>query len=108
MSKTLSHSCDKSADLAILQEQVNDLTHIIKDNGQPGLATTVIKLVGVTERLCEDVNSLRTVVSGFEKFMAGVDASKHNRQWVLTLVSSIATILISTIIVLWGTGVFKN
>lgn len=108
MAKTLSHTCEKSAELATLQEQVADLTHIIKDNGQPGLATTTTRLVVATERLCEDVNNLRTVVSAFDKYITGEDAKKQSRQWMATILPSVFAVILSVIIMLWGTGVVKK
>ena len=100
--------CEKAGDIAKIQEQISDLCHIIKDNGQPGLATTTTKLTVVVNQLSEDVNALRTVVSGFERYIAGEDAKTKSRQWMASVLPSIFAVMLSTVIMLYGTGVMKK
>lgn len=102
------HSCSHEREFGELQKEVKSLNKIMYDNGHEGLQTTVIKLSQNTEQLARNVEALRTVVSGFEKYLIGEDAKKQSRTWLTTILPSIIGVIISLIIVLWGTGIMKE
>jgi hypothetical protein len=104
----MEHHCLHEREFGELQKDVKSLNKIMYDNGHEGLQTTVTKLSVSTKQLAENVEALRTVVSGFEKYLIGEDAKKKSRQWVTTILPSIIGVIISLTIVLWGTGIMKD
>lgn len=44
-----SHTCEKAGEIAVLENNVNRIIHIIDDNSHPGLSTTVTRLANAVE-----------------------------------------------------------
>jgi hypothetical protein len=106
MAKQLSHDCSKQAEITRLEVEVEYLNDIIKDNGQLGLHTTVIKLTETSRNLCESVESLKTTISGINKFMYEYEGDRKRVEKNNIAMKWIVGTLLTIIVVLFGSGIF--
>jgi len=107
MAKQPSHVCDKSSEIAKLQTEMEDITHIIKDNGQQGLQTTVIKLTVTTEDLKKSVEGLKTAITAINKFMSEYEGARQKTEKMNVNMKWIIGTLLVVITVLFGSGVLN-
>lgn len=105
--KTPSHNCDKSADIAVIKNQVEALDHVINGNGKKGLRDEVTVLIESTEGLRNDLNEFRTVVSGIKNFMAGLEGERRESERMKIAQRWIIGTLLVVITVLFGSGVLN-
>jgi hypothetical protein len=69
--------CAQRGEISKIKTIVNDLQHIIKGNGQPGMQTTMIQILTAQEQMIKSVNDLTTNVSALVKFQVQIDTDKN-------------------------------
>jgi len=102
-----SHHCEKQAEISILQTEMKDLNKVIKDNGQPGLQTTVTRLAVSTETLIHSVDDLKRAISAINKFMSEYEGERKRTERNNIALKWIVGTLLTVITVLFGAGILK-
>lgn len=106
--------CQKAAEIAKLESQVETLNGIVMGNGQPGLAQTVPVLNRNVSELNLTIGNLTTGVSGllqFQENQLGIQAGKdkerenafkhkHRNQWIIGLLVTVIVGMIGLLIFL--------
>lgn len=85
--------------------RIEAIEKVLFGNGQPGLKTTVDKLVVTVDSLEKTASSLQTTISAFNKFMIESEIMNREREkrllrknnWILATIAT-ATSLIGVII----------
>ena len=86
---------------------MDDLNHIIKDNGQQGLQTTVTRLRVSTDSLIESVDDLKTAITGIKKFMSEYEGARKETERKNAALKWVIGTLLVVITVLFGSGILS-
>ena len=97
--------CDKAGEIAEIKTTVNDLRHIVKGNGQPGLQTLITQILVSQQTMSDSVSKMATSISSLAKFQTEIETEKRTEirtrktiQWLVTAVISLVGIIVTIIL----------
>lgn len=97
--------CGQTGEIANIKTMVDDLQHIVKGNGQPGMQTTLAQILTSQDQMICTMRDLTTNVRALVKFQIEVETEKkvnetkfEIQKWLVGIIIVLFTTVITLII----------